>query len=245
MPRDAARSRPRRDRRLAAAASVAAQRGRGVLRRGPLGRARRRAREGSDAAPRAGGRGDPRRGPAAGRSRARCGQRRRVPAVDVPELVLRRGRGVPHRQRRELPERPGRGRAAPRPRDRRASASRRLARRPGGGVHGHDRRWLPVQGHVPRAVAVRPPVLVQARRDLGLRDARGVRRARDPDRARARRRRDHGGRPVRPVRLPALPVPRRPGVDRAVRGARPSRWTSSSTPRSPPTPRCSRASPTT
>jgi 5-methyltetrahydropteroyltriglutamate--homocysteine methyltransferase len=49
---------------------------------------------------------------------------------------------------------------------------RRLAGRPGGGVHGRRRRRLPVQGHVPRAVTVRPPVLVQAGRDLRVRFAR-------------------------------------------------------------------------
>ena len=107
-PCDAARARPRRDRRLAAPAAVAASvRSRRFYAEGHSAvLADERGKDRTDA-PRAGGRGDPGRGPAAGRSRARCGQRRRVPAVDVPELVLRRGRGVPHRQRRELPERPG------------------------------------------------------------------------------------------------------------------------------------------
>jgi 5-methyltetrahydropteroyltriglutamate--homocysteine methyltransferase len=47
----------------------------------------------------------------------------------------------------------------------------------------------------------RAPVLVQARRDLRLRVARGVRRARDPDRTPSCRRRDQGGHAVRAVRL--------------------------------------------
>ena len=93
--------------------------------------------------------------------------------------------GVPHRQRRQLPERPGRGRPAPGPRDRRAATSRGLARRPRGRVHDRDRRRAPLQGHVPRAVALRPPVLLQAGRHLRVRVARGVRR-RTPSRSSAR-----------------------------------------------------------
>ncbi len=51
--------------------------------------------------------------------------------------------------------------------------------------------------------------------------ARRVRRARDPDRASADRRRDRRGRPLCAARLPALSVPGRPRLDRTVRSAWP------------------------
>ena len=82
-----------------------------------------------------------------------------------------------------------------------------------GAADGH-----PFKVTFPRPVDLRAPVLVQARGHVGVWFARGVRGPRDRDRASARRRRDRGRRTLRPVRLPGVPVPRRPDVGRAVRG---------------------------
>ena len=76
-------------------------------------------------------------------------------------------------------------------------------------------------------------------------DAGRVRRARDRDRARADRRRSCGRLPVRPARLPALPLPRRPRLGRALRGGRALGRCAPRARRSPPTGRSSRDFPTT
>ena len=48
-----------------------------------------------------------------------------------------------------------------------SSQARRLAGRPRGGLHGRGGGRSSVQGHLPGAVDLRPPVLVQARRQVG------------------------------------------------------------------------------
>ena len=190
------------------------------------------------------GRGDPYGGAAADRLRPRRRHRRRVPAMDVHELVLRRGRRRADRQDRRVPQRPRRGRTAEHPRDRGSSGPGRLAGRARGSVHGRRRPGVSVQGDVPGSVDLRTSADDGGRpRGRWLRLARGVRRARDRDRARAGGGRDRCGRAIHPVRFPAVSVPGRSRVDRALRRGRARRERVSSMRRSRPTSRCWRASP--